>query len=191
MGKNKRKQVPCFDTFHNVEVQCDSTEECDFIQWCSEMAQLKLVHDYTYQPSPFKLFDKVDYTSFDGKKRSLFREHIYSPDFSVTFCPREVELLCKHFKVPQESMQADEFTVCIDVKGTFQKSDGGRAFSINQKWVYQKHGVYVVKVVPKDFFAVCGCPNACRLTKKTNKPRKAFEGMKSISEVFGVEDSCH
>lgn len=186
MGKNKRKQIPCFDAFHDVEVQCDSTEECDFIAWCSEMAQLKLIQDYVYQPSSFKLSDSIKYTTINKKQQVLLREHVYSPDFMVQFNPRASQLLCKQFKVPYESMNLESFQAYVDVKGTYQKSDGGRSFSINQKWMYQMHGIYVLKVVPKDFFAICGCPDACRMTKKTNKPRKMFIGFKSIKEAFNI-----
>ena len=187
MGKNKRKQISCFDEFHNVEVQCDSVEECDFIQWCSEMAQMNLIYDFIYQPESIKLFDKVDYIAYDGKKKFLFREHIYSPDFIIQINPKTSQILCKELKIPYEAMNLESFSVYLDVKGTFQKSDGGRSFSLNQKWVYQKTGIYVMKLIPKDFFQKCGCPSNCFLTQKTKKPRKIYAGMKSIQQIFTLD----
>ena len=187
MGKNKRKQISCFDEFHNVEVQCDSIEECDFLAWCSEMAQQKLIYDFTYQPESIKLFDKVDYIAYDGKKKSLFREHVYSPDFIIQINPRTSNILCKELKIPYEAMNLESFSVYLDVKGTFQRADGGRAFSLNQKWVYQKTGIYVMKLVPKEFFKKCGCPSNCFLTQKTKKLRKMYSGMKDIKQIFNEE----
>ena len=73
-------------------------------------------------------------------------------------------------------MQNKTVDAYIDVKGTFAKSDGGRSFSINQKWTYNKHGIYVYKLVPKDFFKLFGVPEACKLTAKTKKPRKMYLG---------------
>lgn len=186
MGKNKRRQFPYHDEFHNVDVLCDSIEECDFFEWCVEAAKLGIIQDFEYQPSSIQLFDAVDYTAFNGKKRSLFREHKYSPDFSITFIPENAQVLCKEFKVPYQDINNKSFQVYLDVKGTFQRGDGGRSFSINQKWVYQKAGIYVVKVIPKDFFFVCGCPTNCFTTRKTNKKRKAFEQCKCISEIFNI-----
>lgn len=188
MGKNKRRQFPYHDDFHNVDVLCDSIEECDFIEWCAEAAQLSVIQDFEYQPESIQLFDAVDYIAFNNKKRSLFREHKYSPDFSIRFIPEAAGVLCKEFKVPYQNIGQDSFQVLLDVKGTFQRGDGGRAFSINQKWVYQKTGIYVVKIVPKDFFASCGCPMKCFFTRKTNKKRKAFDGCKSIAETFKLNN---
>ncbi len=46
MGKNKRKQIQHFDTFHNCAVACDSAEECDFFDWCCEAAKLGFIKDF-------------------------------------------------------------------------------------------------------------------------------------------------
>lgn len=184
MGKNKRKQIKHRDSFHNVDLNMDSTEECDIIEWCIEAAQLGIIQDFEYQPKSIKLFDSVEYVTFDGKRRTLLRDHIYSPDFSIIFIPETSKTLCKTFKLSLQDMQCKSFQVYLDVKGTFQRNDGGRAFSMNQKWVYQKTGIYIVKIVPKDFFKICGCPQSCFATKKTKKPRKAFEGCKSIEDAF-------
>ena len=186
MGKNTRRQIQHKDDFHNVEIGCDSVEECDFIDWCSEAAQLKIIDDFEYQPQSIKLFEAANYIDWKGKSRSLLREHVYSPDFKITFNPKSYQTLVKEFKLPHKALQESTFQVYLDVKGEFQRGDGGRSFSINQKWVYQKTGIYVQKIVPKDFFKTCGCPQSCFKTRKTGKTRKAFAECKSISEVFGI-----
>ena len=48
MGKNKRRQLECDDSFHGKKLQCDSLEECDFIYWCSEAASLGIIKDFIY-----------------------------------------------------------------------------------------------------------------------------------------------
>lgn len=189
MGKNKRRQFLGKDTVHNVDLQMDSIEELDFLEWCIEAVSLGIISDFEYQPEPIKLFDKVDYIAWNGKKRLLFRDHIYSPDFKLTFDPRCNEVLQKTFKMNQSDTTKKSFQVHLDVKGTFQRNDGGRSFSINQKWVFQKTGICIVKIVPKDFFAVCGCPSSCMKTRKTGRERKAFSGLKSLEEVFKAEKS--
>lgn len=69
----------------------------------------------------------------------------------------------------------------------FAKNDGGRSFSINQKWMYQRYKLYVYKLVPKKFFSKFGCPKASFYTAKTKKARKNFVGCKSIEQVFQVK----
>lgn len=184
MGKNKRKQIVGYDDFHNVNVMFDSVEECDFIAWCSEAAKLKLINDFQYQPESIKLSDSVEYVNVDKKKRVLLREHIYSPDFMLNIRPWVSQKLCKEFKLSLQQFQLESFQVYLDVKGTYQKSDGGRTFSINQKWVHQKTGIYVLKVIPKEFFKACGCPMKCFMTAKTNKPRKMYQGYPSLQDAF-------
>lgn len=186
MGRNNRRQFPYRDAFHGVDLMMDSIEECDFLEWCVEAAQLGLVEDFQYQPPSIKLFDAVDFIALDGKKKSLLREHVYSPDFLVVVKARAYQTLAKEFKLPHHALQSSTFQVYLDVKGTFQKSDGGRSFSLNQKWVYQKTGTYIVKTIPKDFFQKCGCPQQCFKTRKTGKTRKAFAACKCIEEVFGL-----
>lgn len=186
MGKNKRQQIKCLDEFHGVELDCDSKEECDFICWCSEAAQFKIIQDYEYQPQSIMLSEQVSYQDFKNRTRMLFREHIYSPDFIIRMAPGHFEALDKQFKIPYDKMNLESFQIYLDIKGTFQRNDGGRAFSINQKWVFQKTGIYVQKLVPKQFFQVCGCPQRCFMTAKTNKPRKPYLGYKSIKETFAL-----
>ena len=98
MGKNKRKQLPCFDEIHNVELQCDSIEECDFICWLVEAVKFGLIEDFEYQPEPIRLSESVSYVTYDNKKRTLLRDHIYSPDFKLIIASEPYRIICKAFK---------------------------------------------------------------------------------------------
>lgn len=181
-GRNKRRQLECFDVFHNQTLLCDSQEECDFIQWCSEATQLSIINDYEYQPEPFMLFDAVSYETLNGKKRSLLQKHQYSPDFIVTFNPQISQTLSNAFKLSHDQFLQSEVKVYLDVKGVFQRNGSGRAFSLNQKWVYQKFGIYVQKLVPCEFFKDCGCPVLCFTSLKTKRIRSMYKGFQTISE---------
>lgn len=176
MGKNKRKQIEFYDSFHDRKEQLDSTEEVDMFHWLIEAQKLGIVSDFTYQPQSYVLFDAVKYVNVEGKTRTLLRDHVYSPDFEFIINPLQCKKLAKELKLSQVDASKSQFKVCIDVKGTFAKSDGGRSFSINQKWLLQKHNVFVCKIVPKDFFKLFGVPKACQLTEKTKKPRKMYLG---------------
>ena len=181
MGKNKRRQLEYVDEFHNNSIiLCDSQEECDFIAWCSEAAQLNIIIDYEYQPKPFELSQSITYTNIANKKRVLLRSHEYSPDFMVRFNPQSSRILSDAFKLSIEQLSLDSIDVFLDIKGTFMRNDGGRAFSINQKWVYQKYNIFIQKIVPVDFFKLCGCPMKCFNSIKTHRPRKMFKGYMTI-----------
>lgn len=180
MGKNKRNQIKFYDSFHDLNVSCDSVEEVDMYSWLIEAHSLGVVVDFKYQPKSYLLSDTVKYVNVEGKQRTLLREHIYSPDFEFIIEPKKCLKLAKELRLTQDQASCDWFKICVDVKGTFAKSDGGRSFSINQKWLMQKHNVYVCKIVPKDFFKLFGVPKACQLTAKTKKPRKMYLGYPQI-----------
>ena len=187
MSKNKRRQFECYDSFHDKMLECDSIEEQDFIAWCCEAAKLKVIKDFIYQPESIQLFDATNYVDAIGKKRSLFRQHVYSPDFCIIFDPRSSQALCKQFKTTYEQASLSESSAYLDVKGTFQRNGSGRSFSLNQKWVFQKTGIYICKLVPQDFFKECGCPQECFYSKKQKKPRKMYLGFKTIAQAFGLD----
>ncbi len=81
---------------------CDSNEEIDTLNWLNEAASLGIIIDYVYQPPSLKLFEPVDYMNVDGKKRCLFREHVYSPDFSIKFNPSKFPQLAREFKLSKD-----------------------------------------------------------------------------------------
>ena len=185
-GKNKRKQLTVEDTVHGVQLSVDSTEEVDFVNWACEACQLSILQDFQYQPQPFVLFQPVWYMDFQNKQRCLFREHIYTPDFIIQFDPRIQPALTKEFKVPLSVANQPSVSVYLDVKGQFAQHDGGRSFSLNQKWTWQKYGVYVCKVVPKLFCKKFGVAAASMKSKLTGKIRKMFIGYQSIKKAFGI-----
>lgn len=184
MGKNKRRQLEAFDSVHKVTISADSNEEIDTLNWLCEAYDLSIINDFQYQPPSFNLFDDVKYIDVYGKSKTLFRGHIYTPDWLVTFTPSCQLELAKEFRVPQSALST-ECSVYIDSKGTFSSTE--RAFSYNQKWMWQNFKTYVYKLVPKKFFALFGLPEKSKLTEKTKKPRKIFEGFKLIKEVFKLK----
>ena len=182
-GKNKRKHIAAFDNVHKVQLQLDSIEERDFLFWCCEAVELSIISDFEYQPKTFILSDAVKIQTCNNRLKSLFRQHVYTPDFSITFNGEKQKQLAIEFNISHEQI-SDCNIVYIDVKGTFNKNDGGRSFSINQKWVWQKFNIYINKLVPVVFFKKYGVPQKSVLTEKTKKPRKAFLNLISIKECF-------
>ena len=182
MGKNKRRQIEYFDRIHNVQLGLDSNEEQDTFEWLTEAVQLGIINDFEYQPEPYQLSESTKYIAADGKQRVLFREHIYTADFKIKLDPNKWPALSKELKVSYEKMAHKQVEVVIDTKGTFNITE--RAFGLNQKWMYQRYGIYVYKLVPKMFFQKFGCPKASFYTSKKKQRRKMFSGCHSIEEML-------
>ncbi len=87
MGKNRRIQLECLDTRTNETVLVDSVEEIETFKWLLKAMQLGIVRDFKYQPCSFTLSEPVKYVNSKGKTRTLFQEHIYSPDFLISVNP--------------------------------------------------------------------------------------------------------
>lgn len=183
-GKNKRRQLTCFDEIHSQALSVDSQEEVDTLAWLTEACKLSVINDFSYQPPSYKLFEAERYTDVTGKDKSLFREHIYTPDWILSFSPSAQLMLAKEFKVPYSELSNTDCSVLIDSKGTFNVTE--RAFGYNQKWVWQKFKTYIYKLVPKAFFKKFGVPEKCILTAKTKKPRKMFQGFQTVKKIFSI-----
>lgn len=181
IGKNKRRQLEVEDTVHNVILSVDSEEECDFIHWLNEAKELSVINDFQYQPSPFNLFDQVKYINIDKKEKILFKNHIYSTDFMITFNGNVQRELAKELNVTYNQLST-ECSVYIDTKGLFNRN--ARSFSIDRKWVWNKFKIFIYELIPAKFFKKFGVPEKCKMTKKTKKPRKIFQGLKGLKEVF-------
>lgn len=182
-GKNKRRQFIFNDMIHNVKLSCDSQEEIDFLNYCVESCNLGIFNDFEYQPQSFILSDAVKFKDTNNKEKTLFREHVYTPDFKILFNGIKYKNLSTEFKIPLINLSSIN-EIFIDVKGVFSRNDGGRSFSINQKWLYQRFKVYVYKLIPSKFFKFFGTPKESLYTKKTHKLRKCFEFFPSIPDVF-------
>ena len=48
MGKNKRRQLQYYDSYHNTVVMLDSCEEQDVYAWCIEAIGLNILKDFRY-----------------------------------------------------------------------------------------------------------------------------------------------
>ena len=199
MGKNKKANLPtAIDKYTNETIEFDSAEEKQFYNWLIELRDAGLVEKWDsindiYQPASFKLFDTAKYNELSKgklKECTLLREHIYSPDFKLTFTkkfyetfPREV--LKKYFKfLPISEDLSDISPVYIDIKGTFNSNAGDRVFSINQKWVYLIHKQFINKIVPEKLFADTFVPETERYTEKTKKLREKYVSYKHLSDFL-------
>jgi len=185
MGKNKKSKIVYKDS------ELDSKEELEFIYWLNECKDAGLIENYIYQPEEYLLFDKIVVVKRvkKGKKEidkdvTLLSAHIYSPDFSIKFTEKFNELYLKNdwnkfFKF----FNVNEQFIC-DIKGSFSRNGGDRSFSINQKWVYQKYGIYINKIVPVDLFKTTWVPELARFTPKKKQIVEKYKNLKLLNEIL-------
>ncbi len=188
MGKNRKSELEIFDPNLKDVIRIDSMEEWQVYNWVLELFELGVLKKYEYQPPEFNLTPKYQFIPFFNnpkkKIKSLLQSHIYTADFKLEFPIQYGELLSKYFKISEQMIQNDSIILYLDIKGTFQKNGGARTFSINQKLVYEKYGVYVQKVVPQDLFKELGIPVRC-LRGYKGRPSKIFASYNFANTVFG------
>lgn len=177
MAKNKKSPI-----LHNG-IEFDSKEEVDFYCWLKEAEQYGIIKGFKYNHTHYVLSNKETTTVYKKLKtktktveKHLFHEHVYTPDFWIFPAPKldlfDHGLITTH--------NPDE--IIVDVKGTFQLNDGSRSFSINQKWMYSKYGIYVNKLIPEKFFQKTFCPLYCKHTPKTKKIRAKMKNVPTLEE---------
>jgi len=178
-----------------VKQEYDSKEELYFEWYCEELKEHELIYDYKYHEFVYLLSEKLTVPSIKVKNnkekyydRFVLHDHVYTPDFSLYWTPKGLELMT------ELSMLYDIFTdgyfelskvnnkpvSIIDVKGSFAGRNNTTAvtFPLNQKWTYQKYGIFVQKVIPSHLFEDTFFPERYMTDDSGNKPRRKKQGIK-------------
>ena len=197
MGKNKKSKIAEYSG-----ITFDSNEELIFFYWLEEAIYRGFIKYYVYQPDSYILSDdifkvvlvikkkkikKEIITSLEMVNKKIINGHIYSPDFKIEFSDLFLDYYKNKFYSSWSSVfkNIDDLGICIiDIKGTFARNGGERSFSINQKWVYQKYGVYINKIVPVDLFKNLWCPEKARYSPKKKLVVEKFKNFKNINDIL-------
>ena len=136
----------------------DSKEEKYFYYWLEEIKTLGFIDKIERGDEiAFTLSEKVvDTRKVQMKTKdkdvefSLLQPHVYTPDFRITW---NQSAKGKFFSV---SNFDDRFLFVansggisyIEIKPAFDAQNMTRLFGINQKWMMQKFGIFVQKIIP-------------------------------------------
>ncbi len=163
----------------------DSDEELEFYCWLKEAELNGLISGILFHPHTFDLsskatikLDKIMKTKIKTVDKFILRPHVYTPDFE--FCI-ESSLIYK-LNILVENKTINRKFMLVDVKGTYSRYGDAKQFSINQKWVWDKYGIYVQKIVPEKLFLKSWVPEVCRLSPVQRKPVKKYIDCKTIGE---------
>jgi len=155
----------------------DSKEELDFFHWCMDAVAEGIIARLEYHTVCFRLAERVSVPHMKVLKtktklveKFLLHPAEYTPDFVLQKGP--------HWYLAQEQLWShpEDGECYVDVKGQFSPFHDDKSFSLVQKWVWQRHGKYINKVVPAKFFKKLWCPDNCRIGK-SGKELKAYKGL--------------
>ena len=182
----------------------DSTEELWASYWLKEIQDAGYIDSFHLHPEPYILaqtysypYDKYLKTRVKELESNLLSPHIYTPDFLVNWNKNargifwnaihdRVQL--KDVFVAKETEDGNNnYYSIIEVKAGFSKFHAGREFSINAKWMLQRFGVYVNKVIignKKGLFKDTFTPEKYLLTDKSKQNRKLHFKPRTIEEFI-------
>lgn len=160
-----------------------SKEELIFAEWLSEAKDNKLVEDWSYEEKTFELISSKSFlevvelkTKSKILKRSLHASSSYTPDFKVILTELGMTTFKDVFKKAILSSKGSRI-IYIDTKGEYDRRQGdGRFFSLVRKVLYDKHGIWVEKVVPKKIFPKTYAPKQVIWMKNRKSPTKTKLG---------------
>ena len=168
----------------------DSDEEKYMSWYLDELKKAGYINSFIFHPEAYVLSDSFFY-EYDKclkiKKKKIIvqefvEEHIYSADFLVIWneCARGIffntfDDRINVKKIPFVANNNDAPYSVIEVKADFSKYNMIRVFSLNQRWVMQRFGVYVQKAIVSNktgIFKTTFTPNKFLLCDKIVKLRK-------------------
>jgi len=166
--------------------QFDSNEEREFEAWCKDAFNLGMLSDVVYHPPSFQLSPRQSIQKTVQMKSKtklvdafLFHPHEYTADFQLSLTEYGKGFLGERglFLTPCLNK------MFVDVKGGFNIYNDDKSFSINQKWVFEKHGVFIYKIVPKKWFAKTWVPEMARRSPKKGIVRECYKNCQTIETI--------
>lgn len=161
-----------------------------------------------YQPDSFELTDDVVFkrterevlktkTKETTKNVKLLPKMRYTADWCITFSPGFIsggfmfidDIKDTWWNNKSPSIVLSNGVWFVDVKGSGQRTDDGRYFRAMQKITFDKHNIYVQKLVisncEKSFFNETFTPDKFTMTNKSGKPRSIKYRITSVTEFIG------
>ena len=169
-----------------------SKEEYYFQLYLDELVQAGYVAKYSYEPRSYEIYPKQTYAATNQLKtktktieKHLLASLTYTPDYQIEWTPK-----AHQFSSPyslESTFWCDEDLYShIDIKGSWNRNESHTKFSIIQKAMWNKLGIYVQKIEPKKLFRDTFTPKKYLLTDKTNKARKIAWETKTLEEYVNT-----
>ncbi len=180
-----------------------SEEETKFALWLDEAQKEGVVLNWAYEentvlvtkelnfPQPKKLKTKIKH----GEKK--IQNTSYTPDFCIAINPAYAHALTPAFPkalwfgAPKDQEKGNllpQSILLCDVKGTFDfYQKDSRYFSLIQKVIAERAGIWVEKITIPSFFLKAWLPEELRWMKNRKKPTLTKAGKSCLSFSQWVE----
>lgn len=179
----------------------NSDIELYFSWYLDDLKNYGVIKRYLYESNTFPLSESKWYeytkkmvTKSKIIKNQLLEPHVYTPDFLVEWNEdydgliyRQIDLHTYTTKPPYfciVSNKSKALYTFFEVKPSFDRNNMTRLFRITQKWLYDKHHLYVELVLLPDLFKKTFTPKRYLLTDMTLKPRSINWGIISVEEYI-------
>lgn len=149
-------------------VKYDSTEEVYFAMWLEELMEAGYVYRFQKTLIPMPLTDGLKFsyekvtklktkTKIEKKEHTLLRPSEYTPDFQVIFTDKGRDLFVSEIFINQDKDKLFYYTgnirhVFFEIKPAFDQQNMERLFRNNQKFIWDKHQIFVNLVEPIELF---------------------------------------
>lgn len=194
-----------------MENKFDSDEELWLSWYLEELQEAGYIKSYIHHPESYILASPQKYSFFKSvalktktvkSTLSILREHKYTPDFRVEWEHKAKGVFFDVFSSQTDLRRipfianADrcryghwpDFFSVIECKPTFSMYNMQREFALNQKWLYQKKGIFVQKVIVENkkkktgLFPETFVPEIYKFTKKTKILKKLNYCVRTLHE---------
>lgn len=144
-----------------MSINYESSEELWISYYLKELQAAGFISDWKYQPKTYELSEPLTYSwlkklavKITKQTSTLLQGHEYTPDFLIVWNEKARHLF---FNTPDDKINLKNAMFIahsgsnmsiIDVKPAFDMQNMTRLFVINQKWMMEKYGLYVQKIVP-------------------------------------------
>lgn len=163
-------------------IPLDSENEQWICYWLDELKKYGYVNSYD-RAEPFSLSEGVTNhyvlklkTKSKPMRQSICGGHVYTPEFIVYWNKKALDRIVwmygsktkfNNVLIGHEDEKGRIYTI-IEVKPEFDYNNMTRLFIVNQKWTFDKYGIWVNLVKPYELFEKTFTPVLFRKTKTGN-----------------------
>jgi len=177
----------------------DSEEELLVYYYLQELKDNNFIDNFIFHPESILLSSAVSYKWIDNlktknveKENTILREHIYTYDYEIIWNIKSMGIfyynLDDNYKLDKIPFIAQNNISKIEVKPAWDMQNMTRLFSINSKWVFDKYGILIYKVIPTGkntcLFAKTFVPQKALFTKKKKQPKKFKYKVRTLQEFI-------
>lgn len=184
-------------------IDYDSLEELAFLQWASDLIKAGYI-DSIERAESFLLCDGlvINYaeqlkTKSKPMQQGILHGHSYTPEFRILWTKKGREtfvddvheskkhekLLLGRFRVEESRIATETY---IEIKPVWDQNNMERLFKVNQKWMWQKHGIFVNLVKCPLLFAETFTPQEYLITPSGFK-RKIKWKIRSLYQYLNTK----